>query len=379
MSEYQYYEFQAIDRPLTARELGELRACSTRATITSTSFTNDYAWGSFKGDEDVWMEKYFDAFLYLANWGTHILQFRLPSSLLGLDTAGAYCLGEGASAREKEGKLVLRFVSEDDSGEDAVEGSGRLASMIAVRDGLLRGDRRALYLGWLLLAQTGELDDDDLEPPVPPGLGSLDGALESMAGFLRLDPDLLRAASEASRPLGDSGLDRETVGKWVRGLPVREKDDLIAKLILAQDPALIRALYLRFLEEQPSDTGSGASGGRTVAVLLRMADDCAAERKRIKAESSAQQKAVREQEATIAREAHLDRLVGQESRLWAEVEALVASRQPKHYDQAVTLLLDLRDMGFRSKASDFARRLEQIRNLHAQRPAFIKRLRLAGL
>ena len=63
MSEYQYYEFQAIDRPLTAREMGELRACSTRANITSTSFTNDYAWGSFKGNADVWMEKYFDAFL----------------------------------------------------------------------------------------------------------------------------------------------------------------------------------------------------------------------------------------------------------------------------------------------------------------------------
>jgi len=379
MSEYQYYEFQAIDRPLTACELGELRARSTRAHITSTSFTNDYAWGNFRGDEDAWMEKYFDAFLYLANWGTHILQFRLPSSLLGLDTAGAYCLGEGASAREKAGKLVLRFVSEDDSGEDEVEGAGRLASMIAIRDGLLRGDRRALYLGWLLLAQTGELDDGDLEPPVPPGLGSLDGALESMAEFLRLDPDLLRAASEASRPLGDLGLDSETVGKWVRGLAAREKDDLIAKLIVAQDPALIRALYLRFLEEQPSIVRPGASGGRTVAMLLRLAEDCAAERKRIKADSSARQKAVREQEAAIAREAHLDRLMGQEHRLWAEVEALVATRQPKHYDQAVKLLLDLREMGFRSKAGDFAQRLDQFRSLHAQRPALIKRLGLAGL
>ena len=36
MSEYQYYEFQAIDRPLSERERRALRACSTRATITST-------------------------------------------------------------------------------------------------------------------------------------------------------------------------------------------------------------------------------------------------------------------------------------------------------------------------------------------------------
>jgi len=31
MSEYQYYEFLAIDRPLTADEMAELRALSTRA------------------------------------------------------------------------------------------------------------------------------------------------------------------------------------------------------------------------------------------------------------------------------------------------------------------------------------------------------------
>jgi len=87
MSEYQYYEFQAIDRPLKAREMSELRSYSTRVRITPTSFVNDYSWGSFKGDEDAWMEKYFDAFLYLANWGTHVLKLRLPSRLLDAATA----------------------------------------------------------------------------------------------------------------------------------------------------------------------------------------------------------------------------------------------------------------------------------------------------
>ena len=76
MSEYQYYEFQAIDRPLTTAEMQELRSYSTRAIITATSFINHYEWGSFKGDEDAWMAKYFDAFLYLANWGTHVLKLR---------------------------------------------------------------------------------------------------------------------------------------------------------------------------------------------------------------------------------------------------------------------------------------------------------------
>ncbi|MEU0157199.1 hypothetical protein ABZ071_36255, partial [Micromonospora fulviviridis] len=82
MSEYQYYEFTAVDRPLTGRERAELRSLSTRADITATSFVNTYEWGNFKGDPRTLMERYFDAHLYLANWGTHQLMLRLPKHVL---------------------------------------------------------------------------------------------------------------------------------------------------------------------------------------------------------------------------------------------------------------------------------------------------------
>src|SRR5437879_11861367 len=38
MSKYQYYEFVAIDEPLTPKQMAELRSRSSRASITSTSF-----------------------------------------------------------------------------------------------------------------------------------------------------------------------------------------------------------------------------------------------------------------------------------------------------------------------------------------------------
>lgn len=46
MSEYQYYEFQAIDRAITRKEMEFLRRFSTRATITPMSFVNEYRWGT---------------------------------------------------------------------------------------------------------------------------------------------------------------------------------------------------------------------------------------------------------------------------------------------------------------------------------------------
>ena len=68
MSEYQYYDFRAIDRALTKAEMAELRSVSTRAVITSSSFTNHYEWGDLKADPLKLLEKYFDTFLYVANW-----------------------------------------------------------------------------------------------------------------------------------------------------------------------------------------------------------------------------------------------------------------------------------------------------------------------
>jgi hypothetical protein len=76
MSEYQYYEFLAIDRPLTGAEQEQVRALSTRARITATSFTNEYHWGNFRGDPRRMVERFYDAHLYLANWGTHQIMLR---------------------------------------------------------------------------------------------------------------------------------------------------------------------------------------------------------------------------------------------------------------------------------------------------------------
>jgi hypothetical protein len=45
VSEYQSYEFVALDRPLTVAEMAELRSISTRAQITPTRFFNEYHWG----------------------------------------------------------------------------------------------------------------------------------------------------------------------------------------------------------------------------------------------------------------------------------------------------------------------------------------------
>jgi len=375
MSEYQYYEFQAIDRPLTEKELGELRACSTRARITSTSFVNDYSWGNFRGNEDTWMEKYFDAFLYLANWGTHVFKLRLSTRPLNARTARLYCVGERASVREKSGKIILTFVSEDE-GSDWVEGEGQLSSLISVRSELARGDLRALYLSWLLCAQSGDLADDAIEPRVPAGLAQLSASLESLVEFLRIDTDLVGAAATASPSLVHTEPTPADIRDWLARLPVTEKDDLLTRLMADNDGALANELVQRMRREREADQGASETVARrrTVAELLRAGEQAAGERSRIAAEKAAREKEQRERAAARARVKHLDQLAGNEPVLWKKVESLIATKQPKSYDQAVELLVDLRDLAARAGGADFRRRVEALRNAHARKPTLIDRL-----
>ena len=100
MSEYQYYDFKAIDRALTKAEMTALRSISTRAVITSTSFTNHYEWGDLKADPLKLLAKYFDAFVYVANWGTREFHLRLPQELVDSKQLKAMLPGEDRAACE---------------------------------------------------------------------------------------------------------------------------------------------------------------------------------------------------------------------------------------------------------------------------------------
>lgn len=170
MSEFQYYEFRAIDRSLAQREMRKLRAISTRAEITPTSFVNTYEWGDLKGDPNRFMEKYFDAFVYVANWGTREFMLRIPEKALDRRTIAAYCRGDNLDARWVNHFLILHFFCEHENGDDWDDGDGWMSSLITLRADLMRGDMRSLYLGWLLCAQDEAFDEEELEPPVPPGL-----------------------------------------------------------------------------------------------------------------------------------------------------------------------------------------------------------------
>jgi len=214
---------------------------------------------------------------------------------------------------------------------------------------------------------------------VPAGLTQLSASLESLAAFLRVDPDLICVAAKASSPLAHAEPKPEDLRAWLAELPALEKADLLARMI-AGDGALASELVQRMRRERDGDRARMASPKRrAVAELRRETEHAADERRRVQAENAAKEKVRREREAAAARVKHLDKLAGTEPALWGRVEELVATKQPKRYDEAIVVLTDLRDLAARKDGSDFRRRLEALRTEHARKPTLIERLQKVGL
>ncbi|CAK8715497.1 Knr4/Smi1-like domain-containing protein [Candidatus Electrothrix laxa] len=380
MSEYQYYEFQAIDKPLSQKDQQLLRDISSRAQITSTSFVNEYNYGNFKGNPLKLVEKYFDAFLYVTNWGTHQLFLKIPRKLIDLDLASKYCIGDSWTIYEKGDYLIFDFTSESED-YDWEEGEGYLSSLISLRSDLIRGDYRCLYLAWLFCAQMDELEEDEEEPPVPANLGNLNASLESFADFMRLDKDLIQVAAENSiaeqKPIEND----QKLKNWIDGLPKSEKDTIIFRLINDNDPHIGNELLQRFTKTLSiQDTESNEEKSRTVMKLLQKAEAYTEEKNQQIAEQKAQEKARKEKEAAIAREKYLNELAGRENEIWEKVNSLIFIRTSKSYDEAVSLLIDLKDLAKKnSTTSLFKSKLMTIQEEHRRKSSFISRIDSANL
>ena len=58
MSEYQYYEFAAIDGPISDEGLRYARGCSSRASVSRVRWQNTYTFGDFHGSVDTLLKYY---------------------------------------------------------------------------------------------------------------------------------------------------------------------------------------------------------------------------------------------------------------------------------------------------------------------------------
>lgn len=387
MSEYQYYEFLALDRPLSAEAIAAVRTLSRRVQPTPTQAIFTYSYGDFPGQPLDLLAKHYDVMLYLANWGSKQLAFRFPNGAIDEATLQPYYYGvEEIELRKASDYLILNIAFHDEGG-DWIEEEGHLTPLAPLRDDLLRGDLRALYLAWLASASRwsgssnhGDTEEDDensnddegeeradaqddlIEPPVPAGLGQLSAPLQAFADFFLIDQDLIAAAAEGSPALTAT---REPIEHWVLLLPEAERNSFLVRAACGEP---IGAELLRRLRQIGGAPGSATTANTSRRTFREL--QAAAKRQQ-------HQRAERERQATErARLAKLEALAKREAQVWASIPALLAKRTASGYDEGVALLAELRDLAVhRGQRVAFDARLAEMTGPYAGSPALQRRLR----
>ncbi len=382
MSEYQYYEFAAIDRSLTRAEMEKLRAVSTRAVITPSGFVNHYEWGDLKADPADWMRRYFDAFVYTANWCSCRLALRVPLATFSRAELKPFATKRALTIEAGDEHWIFDWALEESEDYDRFaeeDGSGWMRRLVPLRDELLRGDLRPLYLGWLAGAGGGELREDALEPELPPGLSELSPPQQALVEFLEIDPDMLAAAMAGSARVSQADtIETDRSDAWL-GEWSREEMVAILKLIAQgqghEAERRVRSRHAAWLKAQRPSAASRARR-RSVAELRELAKSASG----VRVEREARVRTKQEAERRLQREAHLRRLMADADKRWETINAQAQRGSASGYMQAVQALTDLAEAyELTSSRKEFERALRRFLVRHATRGALLRRLTEAGL
>jgi hypothetical protein len=245
--------------------------------------------------------------------------------------------------------------------------------MVQARSELVGGDLRLLYLAWLLAIQSDEVADEDAEPPVPAGLGSLSAGLRVIVDFFEIDEDLIAVAATPSPAIEEPG----GLAEWVASLPTEEKDELLARTA-AGEGGQVQALLLRRF--RAASGSPPTTPGRTAAELWEAATDRKDARVKAMEQHRREEEARKTAAQAAARAKRLDQLATRTEAAWEKAAEWIETRRPSDYDLAVSLLRDLQALAERDGYSDaFRKRFGELRARHARKPSLQERLDRAGL
>jgi hypothetical protein len=380
MSEYQYFEFLAIDRPLTTAEIGILRSISNRARITPVSFVNHYNWGDFKGDPDKLMQLYFDAHVYVADWMTAVFMLRLPIDTLSKETVDAFQSSYMLAFKATKTHWIITWCLEESENYDRFGQEGGeewMARLAPVREELLQGDIRSLYIGWLAGVTQGTIEADQMEPLPVSGLNELTPSQQALAEFLEVDPDLLAGSGMGREKRQHETVSQAQMEKWIDDLPEKEIRAVIKQILDGRSLQAERAVKNRFAVWCRSlQKGTDNAPLRRVEELWKNAEK--AEKIRLEQEAHVQsQEAIRHSKE---REAYLKNLSKNFPEMWKSVEKTVKRGSGLAYDEACKTIVDISDAhALAGSPSRFRQELETFMAGHMRRKALIQRLRDAGI
>ena len=372
MSEYQYYEFAAIDGPISDEGLQYARSCSSRANVSRVRWQNTYNFGDFHGSVET-MLKYYDAHFYIANWGTVRLGLAFPIGAIDLEAIQPYLRGGKSyentlTLKKIEDRCIVSWERNEEGGGEWTDGEGLIDEFIGIREELMRGDYRALFLGWLAdFDPDGWRDPKDgsvVMPTIPAGLDPLSPALTTLIKHFPVDCDALAVAaglSHVSKP------DRIPIAAVLKTLSVRDMRALLERVAEGGGSSVMTELNRLTSPRVKIPVGQAMRcmdfASKTIVTReLRLSKE---------AEAAAAQ---RKCEADLRKE-HLASVMRRADTLWSGLDPLMVQKIASAYDQAAAQLQELRDAYEQaSEIGGFQQKLTGFRCRYSNRPSMLRRI-----
>ncbi len=372
MSEYQYYEFAAIDGPISDEGLRYARGCSSRANVSRVRWQNTYTFGDFHGSVDTLL-KYYDAHFYLANWGTVRLGLAFPKGAIAPEAIQPYPRGgeryeDTLTVKEIGNRCIIWWERNEEGGWGWTEGEGLIDQLIGVREELMRGDYRALFLGWLADFDPDEWRDPEdgavVMPPIPAGLEHLSPALAALITHFPVDPDALAVAAGLSQP---GTPDRIPIATVLERLSVSEMRALLARVAEGGGSGVMAELNRLTYPRVQIPVGHAMRCTDFAAKTIETREA----RRKEEAEAAA---AKRQREAEL-RKQHLASIMQRADSIWSGLDPLMDQKIASAYDQAAAQLQELRDAyAHAGDIGGFQQKLTGFRLRYSNRPAMLRRI-----
>lgn len=380
MSEYQYVVFQAVDRPLNNKGLAFAERQSSRAEVSRWSLSCEYNYSSFRGDVDGLLQRGFDVFLQYTNYGDREIKIRLPQGLpVAKGVWSQYIDGERLAWKKDSkgsgGILSLHPFYEPGDLEEAWEFKKYLDAAVDIRQRLIVGDVRALYLLWLCAVDAYDEDEygDPVavsEPPTPHGLADMPDATGDLLLFYGHDPILLHAAAQDIDRAPDVETQDHSVRRWANSIRSDRARDLLFELLTGDAACLKAGLLAEVRDSQSTVHWPTSDKHRTFSELLKQAD---ALRSKVNADKDRKAQATAKRDAAKAereRQSRMKKMVKDPQTWLHEAASLVDARGTDNYKAAAEILFDLRvamgdegDTIVRKHAADLVRKRPTLHHL----------------
>ncbi len=185
MSEYQYYEFYSLNKPLSKACKSEMQAISSAAKFGTHNVQYTYNSGNFSGDAEELLAEYFDVLLYVSKFGDFQLTLRYNLEDLDIAELEEFWMDDIIEFSMVGSSVLVNIEINDDNRKYSwMVGEKILADLLPLYDELKAGEFQSLQLVHLITAIHAGLDDGHISTLVDELLKPLTAAQKALLKHL---------------------------------------------------------------------------------------------------------------------------------------------------------------------------------------------------